>query len=101
MAKVDYTPDWGVVIRTCMGVNPVAAQQLACTVVASGVAIDKARQPRPRQHVTPHARTVHRTHERPLSAWAVLACQTTLISDRDPKSPIFSLLPIFLDPRSW
>ena len=35
VAKVDYSPDWGSVIRACIGVNPAAAQQLAITAIGA------------------------------------------------------------------
>eukprot|EP01050_Picozoa_sp_SAG11_P015788 SAG11_NODE_2086_length_3847_cov_2.552561_1_plen_200_part_10 len=38
--KVSYNPDWGLVISTCIRVNPQAAQQLASTVVNAGVQVD-------------------------------------------------------------
>ena len=38
--KVEYTPNWGMVIGACIRINPSAAQLLASTVVGAGVEVD-------------------------------------------------------------
>jgi clathrin heavy chain len=38
--KVEYNPDWTIVVQSCIRMNATAAQQLASTVLAAGVSMD-------------------------------------------------------------